>query len=840
MLKTLIIFTLSLSLVSAQLHVRAFLNSSYLIPGEITSFVLETNSPIDGEITLPDNDQFTLKYRGNKPVRGGDTGTLYQYFFELSSLSVGNHTVPPITLPLSKGQYQSAPIDFVVFPSSKLTYQTVQIGSREIRYATALLLPERDLYLGETVPAEIKVYLPYLPRFYSVIEFGLPELKRDGVSAWRFQAPKTRLLRDTPFLMPQGPSFAITYRSSAHAMRSGQVKLGDGNVRPVFRAVQATRGQSEWVDLPIYLPVTGITRQALPLPEGAPASYQGAVGQFDLSVAIDGKASTDDSAPLNVKLQVSGTGNLDKIAAPLLVDPGENWKQYPATRTQRESERRFLSGNVEFHQLLRPKSAVSQLPPFEFTYFDPQEVAFKTLKSASIPLTVKTSLADRAAQQRNKEAPPQAEAQPTTPPSQRPARLPALDAAIPQENMADVLDLKANPTLERRDPPTQYWQLWHLIPALVTLLLALKAFRIHLQPKIMPSPPKREALRHLKSLKNTADPLAFLKKAAHHCQLYLASNEKNAPLVEEVESLRDSLCFSPQAQQNSIPGETRQSLLKRMQQATQKLSLVLILSSLGLLFVQPLYAVTEGRAELCQAAQQYAQEGDYGAAIATYFNAYPDLAFPADILYNIGTCYAKKEEPGQAMLYYRRALLLEPDHAEAQQNLRYLERINGSIVIRRKGLYQALSYIPLPVLKNAAYCFGWGFVIALLITLTAQQSRYRTGAWFFVFSATFCIPLILTALFLYPNDGKFCPTHKLAVVTSPTPVTALTSATYEGQQVIIAPPGSTAKILHQRGLWAYLEFSDSTRGWLDTQFISMLTPESQLVEIPTIEQKSDL
>ena len=830
-MKTLLIFVLTCLWASAQLPIRAYLNSCYLIPGETTFLVLETPSAIDADFTIPSTEKYDLEYVNYRRYQNDSGQYGYRYYFELSSLHKGKHVIPSFEVVVRGQKARTIPVHFDVLPSTKLTFDTVKIGDHEVSYAIAVFLPERDLYVGETVPTEVKLYLPVAPSKFSVIEAGLPEIKREGISAWRYQSSKDSMLRPSPFLLSKGRFFTIIYRSSAHAIKDGVVSLGDGRARPVFKVVKSVRGHTGWVNEPIYLPFSKIERQALPLPKGAPASFNGAVGKFDLSVNLLGEAQSKSSAPISTRINIFGTGNLDKVRAPVLTAQ-ENWKVYKPTKTQRGSERRFLTGSVEFTQLLRAHSPQSEIPPFEFSYFDPSKSEYVTLFSSPIPLAFS-----------GKVQPPEQETpDPITPntPSQpsAPITLDSIESAIPEETMSAVLDLKLEPNLLLAKEPNKIGRYWHVIPAVLTLILILALAWESITSFFFASPERAKVNAQIKALSKEKDSISFLKQAATLTKLF----PESLPLAQEVTEKRDELCFTPDKSGVNLNDSDRQRILKQLTRAAKSLILTMLcvvtLSDQSQAQETPLVQKTP--LEYHESALRYAEEGDYASARSAYLNAYPTQDYPADILYNLGTLYAKSEEPGLAMLYYRRALLLDPNHAEAKQNLRFLSRVNGSIVIRRKGVQNFIAQFPHSIVQNILFLFVWLFVICTLLRHLINSQRARNTLAIFTICIIFCIPFAAVAYFLYPKDGDFCSLDKTVVVTAPKSVTAKTGASEEADQVILAPPGSVSKLISQRGLWVYLEFANQTRAWLNTKHVSMLSPDQDFAIIDTLETKPDL
>jgi hypothetical protein len=133
-------------------------------------------------------------------------------------------------------------------------------------------------------------------------------------------------------------------------------------------------------------------------PEGGrPASWNGAVGRFQLDVvAKPVDVAVGDPITLTIRLSdTSGTAGLEGLQAPMLADQpafGEGF------RVPRESAAGVVEGRAKiFTQSIRASSdAVTAIPPVEFSFFDPSSGEYRTLRSEAIPIRVRPSLVARA------------------------------------------------------------------------------------------------------------------------------------------------------------------------------------------------------------------------------------------------------------------------------------------------------------------------------------------------------------------------------------------------------------------------------------------------------------
>ena len=132
----------------------------------------------------------------------------------------------------------------------------------------------------------------------------------------------------------------------------------------------------------------------LPLPEATrPKDFSLGVGHFQVSASA-GPTDVQQGDPVTLKMIVSGTGNLQSITAPTLIN-STGFKVYDPQR--KDSGARTSgggnednTGRVTFEQVLIPIDAkVKQIGPITFSYFDPDSGSYRQVTAAAIPINVK-------------------------------------------------------------------------------------------------------------------------------------------------------------------------------------------------------------------------------------------------------------------------------------------------------------------------------------------------------------------------------------------------------------------------------------------------------------------
>ena len=108
-----------------------------------------------------------------------------------------------------------------------------------------------------------------------------------------------------------------------------------------------------------------------------------------------------------------------------------------------------------------------------------------------------------------------------------------------------------------------------------------------------------------------------------------------------------------------------------------------------------------------QAAAAYNKD-DFNQALELYLEASQQEGTSSELFYNIGNTYYKLDKKGKAILYYERALLLDPNNSNARDNLDYVRsdkgRTSGSrVIFTNKNKASILLHKPHPRKELLAY-----------------------------------------------------------------------------------------------------------------------------------------
>ncbi len=139
---------------------------------------------------------------------------------------------------------------------------------------------------------------------------------------------------------------------------------------------------------PVRLSSPAVTVEVLPWPASPPTSFTGAVGEYRLTAKADREA-LEVGESVQITVNVTGSGNIATLDNPAFRPPGvfEAYDPEVNTRVDRSSNR--VRGSKTFQYVLVPRSnGFFEIPPIEFSFFNPLRARYVTLRSDAISISV--------------------------------------------------------------------------------------------------------------------------------------------------------------------------------------------------------------------------------------------------------------------------------------------------------------------------------------------------------------------------------------------------------------------------------------------------------------------
>ncbi len=396
----------------------------------LTSSETEVDAPVQLQIkvtgdahAIPPNDiavdGLDIRYSGQSQlVEGRNFRFTYSFVYNYTvlPLKAGTFTIPPQTIKTDSGPLRTPPLTLNVSPNDDGTTSTRRGGSRnaldnrQIAFAQ-LVVPKTTLYVGETVPAQIRIGIDTrVPHRF----IDLPNLSGQGFTSQRMPNPEQQLES------LNGRTYeVVTLQTAITPVRPGKLEISAKDAKAIVQVPRRNGGSRPRSPFDLFGmndpfndpffndPFGGVGEQkeikfssditnleVKPLPPNAPANFSGAVGNFTLTTDVKPKTAQIGD-PLTVSATIAGRGNFDRVSAPTLEDE-RGWHTYPPGSKFKAEDEIGISGSKTFEMVLTPNEAKKAVPPLVFSYFDPLKEKYITLKSDKLPVVVEGGTAPAA------------------------------------------------------------------------------------------------------------------------------------------------------------------------------------------------------------------------------------------------------------------------------------------------------------------------------------------------------------------------------------------------------------------------------------------------------------
>lgn len=249
---------------------------------------------------------------------------------------------------------------------------------------------KKNVYLGEKLTADLKIYsrvsmvsfddwkMPSFEGFWmkDVTEGQQIQIQNEVIDGVMYQ---TGLLKQV-VLYPQ---------------KSGEITIDPMELSVIVRERTSGRGRSVfdqffggYQDYKRPVKSNAVTINVKPYPTAKPDDFTGLTGNLNMKVSLD-KNQTKSNEAVNLKITVSGDGNLYQLQPPKLDFPPDIEVYDPKTNDNIKATGNGISGSRTFEYVLIPRYAGDfKIGPVSISYFDPSAKKFKTLSEEAFDLIV--------------------------------------------------------------------------------------------------------------------------------------------------------------------------------------------------------------------------------------------------------------------------------------------------------------------------------------------------------------------------------------------------------------------------------------------------------------------
>ena len=216
--------------------------------------------------------------------------------------------------------------------------------------------------------------------------------------------------------------------------------------------------------------------------------------------------------------------------------------------------------------------------------------------------------------------------------------------------------------------------------------------------------------------------------------------------------------------------------------------------------------------------------GDYAEAIKEYKAIVDGGEYSFELYYNLGNAYYKADSIGKAILYYNKALRVDPSQEDARHNLALAEkRITDEVAEESefflakwmRGLRDTMSCTAWSVLSLVS--FGLLLAFALLFLL-ASSIRLRKTGFYCALSALLLFVATISFAISSRNDML---THDEAVILS-SAISTKSSPDRSATELFVLHEGTKVRVVSEHNGWSEVVLADGKKGWVENIHIERI------------------
>lgn len=788
----------------------------------------------------------SIQMVNGKTTRSSQTS----YTYILQAKSTGSFTLQPAVAKVRGEELRSKPTTIQVVDErsgngQSAAQQAAGTARDETDIFMRLSLSRSSVVVGEPVTATLKIYqranlagfenarFPAFKGFWSQ-EVDSPsniEFQREQVDGKMYNSA---VLRRWILIPQKSGDQTIEAAEIVCLVNVQRRRSGSGSVFDSFFGNDYVTTRQRVSTKPATLHVSA-------LPAGAPASFGGGVGEFQLSARLS-KDSLKAHDAASLLVTVSGKGNIALLEAPKLNFPPD-FEVYDV-KTSVHTDKSGTSGSKTFEYPFIPRSPGDfTVGPVQYAYYDVRQRRYETAVSEALPLSVARP------------------AQGAAPSAGDGGTLVAERQGV--KNLGDdIRFIRSKTSLGARKAffvgKGAYWAAVLLI--LSAGVLCWAGFRRAAARRAdVAGSRKRRATRQ--ALKRLSSAREFMQK-----QLYTAFYEElhrsllgfvgDKLGLDMAEQSKDNIAaglmargvetadaeaftgllaaceearYAPDAGHEAMHGHYEKAVslitaidasMKKTPVAKAALTLLLLLALPG---IAP--AAVSYPDSLWRSGVEAYSAGDYASARKDWEDVQATGLLSKDLYYNLGNACFKTGEIAPAILWYERALRLDPSDRDVRYNLEYAraltqDRIDGVPELFFRQWLRSLCYL----LPSDAWAWLSLLLLALctagvlLFLLGGSAAQRRCG----FFSAIACFLLALIAFASARRQQTEYRRQDQAVVMRP--VSSVRSSPSEGnaKDLFILHEGTRVKIMDRVGDFADIELADGRQGWIPVGDIEVI------------------
>lgn len=583
-----------------------------------------------------------------------------------------------------------------------------------------------------------------------------------------------------------------------------------------------------------------LTVHVSPLPSGAPASFGGGVGTFSISASLSNNdLKTHEAASLLVT--VSGKGNVSLLEAPKVSFPPD--MEVYDTKVSEKVENGALAGSKFYEFPFIPRSHGDfVIEPIKYSYYDVNQKKYVTLQTEPISFTVAKGKETESA-----------------------------GVVVPGNIQKDVRNLGSDIRFINTKAPSfmpkgqffvgsgLFWALLALVAAVALAICFFVSRMATLRADVVGAKNRAATKMALKRLQLAG---TFLKQnlytafyeELHKALLGFISDKLNMPVSElSKESIAGNLLKAGVDSQLAdrfigivdacefarySPDSGNEAMTAHYNDAVDVISLIdsnmktkknVVGKSVMMFLLLMALPVASGAQDymdsLWNAANAAYAEGRWSEAAKDYLMISDSGMESAALYCNLGNAYYKDGNIPYAILYYERALKLDPSYSDARFNLELLnagiqDRIDPVPELILKTWLDKICYMTDSDTWASLFILFFAVFLGLMILFLMGGSVGARRAGFFTGIAVFI--MAASSLSFSLSQRKDYMRADEAVIIRPVTSVKSSPSGESSKDLFILHEGTKVKLIDQVGSWNNIELADGRQGWIPASDIELI------------------
>lgn len=363
----------------SQVEFKASVNYNKVAVNEVFTFELSSNA--QGQIYQPDFNG--LQIVGGPMQSSSSSITIIngkrqavknlKFTWKLRANKKGKFTIPPTLMQYNGKEHKTKSITISVTDASQAKEKVKATSDFFVRISAS----KKNVYLGEPFIVTLKMYSRQSPRGIEDLKLG----ESNGIIKKDLYPNKTNYETKSENINGVNYYTIVLKQELCYAQATGSIKIEPYYISALFQRgfFQQYRQEGNSNSLNI---------EVKEMPGKKPKNFNGLVGEFELTNSIS-KTNIKVNEAIDIKLNISGSGNLNLFDDPILDLPNDFDQFDPEIKRNLKTSSSGTSGNISFNFVVVPTFYGDfEIPPYSFSYFDLNEKKYKTLTTGAFKIHV--------------------------------------------------------------------------------------------------------------------------------------------------------------------------------------------------------------------------------------------------------------------------------------------------------------------------------------------------------------------------------------------------------------------------------------------------------------------